>query len=107
MYSWFNPPVMWSLGVAAFAGRVGVLLSPVVRFGLGRRDVADGLQQAMVVEPRDPLQRGQFDRLARLPRPAPMDDLGLEQPVDGLGQRVEPSLCCDDQLNLGCEPRSL
>jgi len=40
----------------------------------------------MVVEPRDPLQRGEFDRLARLPRSAPVDDLGLVQPVDGQGQ---------------------
>jgi hypothetical protein len=58
----------------AFVAPDLVLLPPVVRLGLGRRDVADGLQQAMVVEPRDPLQRRQFDRLARLPRSAPVDE---------------------------------
>ena len=42
----------------------------------------------MVVEPRNPLERCPLDRLTRLPRPAPVDDLGLVQAVDGLGQRV-------------------
>ncbi len=64
------------------------MLAPVVCLGFGRRDVADGFEQAMVVEPRDPLQRRRLDRLARLLRPAPVDDLGLEQSVDGLGQPV-------------------
>ena len=64
------------------------MLVPVGRLRLGRRDVADRLQQPVVVEPRHPFQRGQFDSLARLPRPAPVDDLGLVQPVDGLGQGV-------------------
>jgi len=74
-------------GRLRWCGGLG-LLAPVVCLGLGRRDVADGLKQAMVVEPRHPLQRRQLDRLARLPRPAPVDDLGLVQPIDGLGQRV-------------------
>ena len=64
------------------------MLLPVVRLGLGRRDVADGFQQPLVVEPGHPFQRRQFHRLAGLPRPAPVDDFGLEQAVDRLGQRV-------------------
>jgi hypothetical protein len=44
-----------------------------------------------MVEPRDPLQSGEFDRFARLPGPAPVDDLGFVQPVDGLGQGVGAS----------------
>ena len=34
------------------------LLLPVVCLGFGRRDVANGLQQSVVVEPRNPLQGG-------------------------------------------------
>jgi hypothetical protein len=64
------------------------VLPPVVRFGLGRRDVADGLQPAMVVEPRNPFKGDQLDRLAGLPGPAPVDDLDLLRPVDRFGQRV-------------------
>jgi hypothetical protein len=37
-----------------------------------------------VVEPRDPFERCELDRLACLPGSAPVDDLGLVQPVDGV-----------------------
>lgn len=60
----------------------------VVGFELSRRDVAQRPHQPMMVEPGHPLQRRQFHRLFGLPRPAPMNDLGLVEPVDGLGQRV-------------------
>ena len=51
-------------------GRLGCghglsLEAPVVCLGFGWWDVADGFQQPMVVEPRDPFKRGQFDRHAR------------------------------------------
>lgn len=55
--------------------------------GFGWRDVADGFEQVMVVEPRDPLQCRHLDRFARLPRPSLVNDLGLVQPFNGLGQR--------------------
>src|SRR4029450_5496339 len=84
MYSWFNPLVQRLAAALAWA----MVLAPVVCFGFGRRDVADGFEQAMVVEPRDPLEGGQLDRLWRLPRGSTMDELGFVQPVDRLGQRV-------------------
>ena len=44
--------------------------------------------QPLMVEPRDPFQRGQLDGLLGLPWPTPMNDLSLVQAVDGLGQGV-------------------
>jgi len=63
-------------------------LCKVSRFGLGRRDVADRLEQATVVEPVDPFEGCELDGLAGSPRPPPVDDLGLVETVDGLGQSV-------------------
>ena len=36
----------------------------------------------------DPFERGVLDRLERSPRPAPVDHLGLVEPVDRLGERI-------------------
>ena len=58
-------------------GLTGVLL-PVVCLIFCGRDVADGLEQAAIVEPVDPFERGQFDSLAGLPGRV-VDDLGLVQ----------------------------
>lgn len=41
----------------------------VVCLGFGWRDVADGLQQPVMVEPRNPFERGQHDRLFGLAQP--------------------------------------
>ena len=41
-----------------------------------------------MIEPVDPFERGDFDGLKRPPWPAPMDDLGLVEAVDGLGECV-------------------
>jgi hypothetical protein len=60
----------------------------VALLGFGRRDVADGLQQPSFVEPVDPGQRGELDRLEVFPWPAPMDDLGLVEAVDRFGESV-------------------
>ena len=57
-----------------------------VGLGFGWRDISDGLQQAAVAELVDPFQRGIFDGLEAAPRAAAVDDLGLEQAVDHLGQ---------------------
>lgn len=55
---------------------------------LGGRDVADGFEQASVVEPVDPFERGVLDGFEGAPRPASMDDLGFVETVDGLGEGV-------------------
>lgn len=71
--------------------RHGVLGSPcvVARLGLRRRDISDRLEKPVVVEPVHPFERREFHRLDAAPRPSPVDHLGLEQAVDGLGQRVD------------------
>jgi len=46
-----------------------------------RSDVAQSLHQSMMVEPGHAVQRGDLHRLAHLPRPAPVDQLGLVKPV--------------------------
>ena len=53
-----------------------------------RRNVADGLQEPAIVEPFDPGQGGELDSLKAPPRSAPMDNLGLVEPVDRLGESV-------------------
>jgi len=50
-------------------GVAGVLLSPECGLELGRRDMADGLQEPTVVKPVDPLQGGVLDLIQALARP--------------------------------------
>ena len=64
-------------------------LGVVAVFGLGGRDVADGLEQAAGVEPVDPFEGGDLDGLEAAPWPEPADDLGLKQADHRLGERVE------------------
>lgn len=61
-------------------------LSVVACLSLCRRDVADGLEQTMVVEPGHPFERGQFHGLLVLPGRATMDQLGFVEAINGLGQ---------------------
>jgi hypothetical protein len=63
----------------------GILLSVECGVELGRRDVADGLQEPAVVEPVDPLQGGVLDLVDALPGAAAADQLGLVRADDGLG----------------------
>ena len=63
-------------------------LGIVVRLCFGGWNVADGLEQAAVVEPVDPFEGGHLDGFEVAPRAASMDHLGLVEAVDGLGQRV-------------------
>lgn len=56
--------------------------------GLGPRDVTDGLEDASVVEPVDPFEGGVFHGIKRAPWTTPVDHLGLEQPIDRLGQGI-------------------
>jgi hypothetical protein len=65
-----------------------VYLFIVACLSLGGWDVADRLEQAPVVEPVHPFQRGELDPLACTPRSARVDHLGLEQPDYRLGERV-------------------
>ena len=60
----------------------------VATLGFCGRDIADWCQQASVIEPFYPFQRGEFHGLEAVPRPAAVNDLGLVKPVDGLGERV-------------------
>ena len=62
--------------------------------GLGRRDVADGLQKPAIVEPVDPFQRRELDGLERPPLPTSMDDLGLST----LAEAALPLLLCPTLL---------
>src|SRR4028118_1817951 len=58
------------------------------RFGFCGRYVPDRLEQATVVEPVDPFERGELDGFEGPPWAPPVDHLGLEQPVDGLREGV-------------------
>jgi hypothetical protein len=60
----------------------------VSRFGFGRRNVANGLEQTAMVEPVHPLEGGEFHGFSVAPGTAPMDHLGFEQTDDGLGERI-------------------
>ena len=51
-------------------------------------DIAERFHQALRIEPRDPFQRGESDRLQNPPGPIAVNDFGLEGPDDGFGQRV-------------------
>ena len=53
-----------------------------------RRHIADRFQQPAMIEPVDPFQGCVLDGLQMAPRLAMMNDLRLEQPNDGFGQRV-------------------
>lgn len=63
-------------------------LSIVACFGLGGWNVADGFEQAPVVEPVHPLQGGKLDVFQVAQWPAASDHLGLVEAVDRLGQEV-------------------
>lgn len=63
-------------------------LSKVARLSLGGRHVADRFEQSAGVEPIDPFEGGELDRLEGAPWSTAMDQLGLEQTVDRLGQGV-------------------
>jgi hypothetical protein len=66
----------------------GVLLSPECGLELGRREVANGLQEPPVVEPVDPFQGGVLEVVDALPGAVPADQLGLVQPDDRFSQGI-------------------
>ena len=64
-------------------------LPVVVCLSFCRRDVSDGFEQPVMIEPGNPFQGGQLHSLLGLPGSATMDQLSLVQPVDRFGQRVD------------------
>jgi hypothetical protein len=60
----------------------------VGRLVLGRRGVAAGLVEALVVPPGDPGGGRELDLLDAAPGALSMDELGLVETVDRLGQGV-------------------
>jgi hypothetical protein len=56
--------------------------------GFGRRYVTDGLQESPVVEPVYPFQRRELDGFERAPSCSSMDELGLIEAIDRLGESV-------------------
>ena len=61
-------------------------LGVVGGFRLGGRNAADGREQAPVVVPIDPFERGELDALKGAPWTTPMDHFGLEQADETLVQ---------------------
>jgi hypothetical protein len=66
-------------------------LARVARLGFGGRDIADGLEEAPVVEPVDPFEGGERHRLGLAPGAATADHLSLEQANDRLGAILNPN----------------
>ena len=64
------------------------LLTPVCPLVLGRRQVVGRRVEPSVVPEGDPVGGGELDLLDRAPAGSAMDELGLVQPVDRLGERV-------------------
>ena len=52
------------------------------------RDVSDGLEKSSGVEPVDPFEGSELDRLEGAPWAPPVDDFSLVKAIDGLGQSV-------------------
>jgi hypothetical protein len=57
-------------------------LTVVVGFVFGWWDVSDRLEDALVVEPVDPFQRGVFDVVESVPWSLSVDDFGLVEAID-------------------------
>ena len=76
---------MFESGCHGLTGNLGI----VARLGFGGRDIADGLEEAPVVEPVDRFEGGELHRLGMAPRAATADNLSLEQADDRLGESVD------------------
>ncbi len=72
----------------------------VAFFGFCGRDIADWRQQAPVVEPFYPFQRGEFHGLEAVPRPAAVNDLCLVKPLDALGERIDAPMFVKQEIEL-------
>ncbi len=67
---------------------LGLVLSVVGALEIGWWDVAAVLVEAAVVEPVDPLRGRDLNVVDGPPRTSTLDQFGLLEPVDRLGQRV-------------------
>jgi hypothetical protein len=78
-------------------------LGIITCFGLGGWNVANRFEQASMVEPVDPFQRGELDGFQASPRAASPDHLGLVEAVDRLGQGVVVTVAdaADRRLDAG------
>ena len=65
-----------------------VQLFIVPRLGLSGWNIANGLEEAAVVEPVHPFECGEFHCFCIPPRATTVDDLGLEQAVDSFGEGI-------------------
>lgn len=83
---------------------LGSVVSVVGGFECDRRHVSAVPMKAAVVEPVDPFGGGQLDLLDRAPRLTRLDQLGLVEPVDRLGQSVVVTVadCADRGVDAGC-----
>jgi hypothetical protein len=63
----------------------------VSRSGLGGRDIAVGLEKAAMIEPVYPFEGSEFHSLCVTPTSPAMDNLGLEQAVDGFSESIDPN----------------
>ena len=64
------------------------LTAILLLFALGRRDTADRGEEPPVVEPIDPFEGSKLYRFDVPPRATTVDDLGLVESDNGLGQAV-------------------
>ena len=62
---------LWVVGCGSRCHADAIYGSIILIFGLGGRDVADGLHQQTLIEPVDPFECGVFDRFEALPRASP------------------------------------
>jgi hypothetical protein len=76
---------LFESGCHGLLGDLGI----VARLGFGGRDIADGLEEAPMVEPVDPFQGGKLDRFDTAPGTTPADHLGLVEAVDGFGEGID------------------
>ena len=88
-------------------------LTIVVCLSFCWRDITNGFQKPVMVEPGYPYQGGQFNRFSGFPGAASMDDFRLVETVDGFRQGIVVAVAftADRGLNAGLgqaaqEPRA-
>lgn len=60
----------------------------IVCLSFRRRYIAERFEEAVMIKPGHPFERGQFDGLTRLPGSAAVDQFSLIEPIDRLGQGI-------------------
>ena len=96
---------MFESGCHGLTGDLGI----VARLGFGGRDIADGLEEAPMVEPVHPFESRELHCLGMTPGAAPADHLGLEQADDRLGESIVVAVAdaADRWLDAGMARRSV